>query len=73
MATSLRSRTTVKPAAKDSLDVGMVSFRTVLTSVDPDEEVIPPEDIRERESRSTKSYRQSCRSNSDGRRVESRI
>ena len=45
MATSLRSRTTVKPAAKDALDVGTVCFRTVLTSVDPGWEVIPPEDI----------------------------
>ena len=45
MATSLRSRTTVKPPAKDALDVGTISFRTVLTSVDPGWEVISPEDI----------------------------
>src|SRR5579862_3259110 len=46
MATSLRSRTMVKhPAAKDALDVGTVSFRTVLTSVDPGWEIITPEDI----------------------------
>jgi hypothetical protein len=45
MATSLRSRTTVKPPAKDALGVGTVSFRTVLTSVDRGWEVIPPEDI----------------------------
>jgi len=45
MATSLRSRTTVKPPAKDALDVGTVNFGTVLTIVDPGWEVIPPEDI----------------------------
>ena len=45
MATSLRSRTTVKPPAKDAIDVGMISFRTVLTSVDPGWEIIFPEDL----------------------------
>jgi hypothetical protein len=45
MATSLRSRTIVKPPPADALDVGTVSFRTVLTSVDPGWEIITPEDI----------------------------
>ena len=45
MTTSLRSRTTIKPPAKDALDVGTISVRTVLTSMDPGWEVIPPEDI----------------------------
>jgi hypothetical protein len=47
MATSLRSRTTEQPSAKYALDVGSVSFRTVLTTVDPSPgwEVITPEDV----------------------------
>jgi len=44
MATSLRSRTTVKSLAKDALDVGTLSFGTVLTT-DPGWGVIRPEDM----------------------------
>jgi hypothetical protein len=45
MSASLRPHGTLKPPAKDALDVGKVSFRALLTSVHPGWDVISPEDV----------------------------